>query len=632
MATESVRDLITRLIFKVDKRSQDTAERAGDETKKAGEKAAEGWTAFSAQIGLAIGGLQKMGGIARGVFTSLITSMTDATDKAAKTARAVGVTVGELQELNFAAQLSGGSANDVTKILGQLAKAGREASIGTKTFKDAFAELGVQVTGADGKLRSTKDLLGDVSDTFKGMKDGSEKTAIAMKLFGRAGAKMIPFLSEGRAGLAKMAGQARRLGVVLSKEAAKKAERFTDAMFVAGEAVKGIRNKIAVALLPTLSRMFEGFALWISDSERVAKVTDGIKLAARLLGSVLATLAARQIAALAAGFGGMIVRAGAAVVALFRLSAAQARVAITTRLLSGAFRLLAASGVLIIAAALADLFKLATGKESVIGEALGEEGAADLGTTLQEIGGAFKTLLKEIAPALAEIIKAIAPLIPPLAKVLGFLAKILAIIVKGIIQAVKFVIRQFIALGKVIGRIAKFFRSAWDATFGAIIAKIGEWIEALGGVKRIAAILAIPFKIIGVIVDGIKSSLQTVIDFFKDAIDLAARLAGKEFGAKVKRLKVERPPTGAPVPAPATREITTNSPTSAGGVARGLAPAGRGGGTVNQANQTTTNVTVSGAGDPAAVASKVAAKVAAIQKDSQDTQLRQAMANIRSGR
>jgi phage-related protein len=555
-----------------------------------------------------------MGGIAGRVFRSLITSMTDATDKAAKTARAVGVTVGQLQELNFAAQLSGGSANDVTKILSQLAKAGREAQIGTKTFKDAFADLGVEVTDSQGRLKSTTDLLGDVSDRFQTMQDGSEKTALAMKLFGRTGARMVPFLSEGRSGLAKMAKEANRLGIVMSDQAAKRSERFTDAMLRAKSAVQGIRNRIAVAMLPTLNRLLEGFALWLSDGERVAKMLRVIKLAASVLGSVLATLAARQIAGLIAGFGGMIARAGAAVVALFRLSGAQARVAVTTKLLAGAFKVLAASGVLIIAAAVADLFKLATGKESVIAKALGEEGAADLGKTLKEIGGVFKTLLKELAPALAEILKAIAPLIPPLAKILGFLGKILAVLVKGIIKAVKFVIRLFARLGKVIGNVANFFRSVWDSTVGAVISKVREWISALGGVKRVVEVIAIPFKIIGVIVDGIKASLRTVIDFFKDAIDLAARLAGTEFGAKVKRLDVGGAPTA--------------SPTSPGGVARGLAPAGSGG-TVNQTNQNTTTVNVQGAGDPQAVANRVAATVAASQKEAQNAQLRQAMANIR---
>lgn len=615
MAAESVRDLITRLIFKVDDKSQDTAEKAGEEVKQAGEKSAEGWAAFSGKIGLAIQGLKELGGIASGVFKSLVTAMTDATDKAAKTARAVGVTVGELQELNFAAQLSGGSANDVTKILGQLAKAGREASKGTKTFVEAFGDLGVTATDAQGNLKTTNELLGDVTDRFKGMKDGSEKTAIAMKLFGRSGAKMIPFLSEGREGLAKMAAEARRLGIVLSDQSAKKAERFTDAMLRAKSAVQGIRNRIAVAMLPALNRMLEGFAIWLSDGERVAKMMTVIKLAAQVLGSVLATLAARQIAGLVAGFGAMIVRAGVAVVGLFRLSAAQTRVAITTKLLAGAFKVLAASGVLIIAAAIADLFKLATGKESVIAKALGEEGAADLGKTLKEIGGVFKTLLKELAPALAEILKAIAPLIPPLAKILGFLGRILAVIVKGIVRGLKWVIGAFRDIGSMVGRIASGMQSAWDATIGAMVKAVGWLGDKLGFLGKIAKVIALPFRAVKAVIDGIKDAWQWIVDRW-DRVKSALGISS--FTARAQRIET-----------PATAASAAASPTSAGGVARGLAPAGRGG-AVTQNNQNTTTVNVSGAGDPQAVANRVAATVAATQKESQESLLRHMMANVKA--
>ncbi|MEE9481209.1 MAG: phage tail tape measure protein [Kiloniellales bacterium] len=618
MAAESIRDLITRLIFKVDPKSVGDAEAAGEDVKKGGEQAAEGWAAFSAKIGLAIQGLRELGGIAGGVFKSLITNMTDATDKAAKTARAVGVTVGQLQELNFAAELSGGSANDVTKILGQLAKAGREATKGTKTFVEAFADLGVKAEDSQGKLRPTMELLGDVSDRFKGMTDGSEKTALAMKLFGRSGAKMIPFLSEGRSGLAKMAKEANRLGIVLSEGAAKKSERLTDAMLRAKSAVQGVRNRIAVALLPTLNNMLEGFALWASDSERVAKVLGVVKLAASVLGSVLATLAARQVVGIVAGFGAMILRAGAAVVAFFRLSAAQARVAITTRLLAGAFKLLAASGVLIIAAAIADLFKLATGKESVIAKALGEEGAADLGKVLQEIGGAFKTLLKELAPALAELLKAIAPIIPPIAKVLGFLVKILAVIVKGIIKAIKFVVRQFRGLGRVAGRVVGFISGVWDSLVSGMISGMETVLGPILAIKdAFFAVVQFVRKVWAAMVEFIIGLGKKIKNVVIKTINPAAKLFGidLEKDLKAPEARVRRLAVG-------------SSPTSAGGVAQGLAPTGRGG-AVTQNNQNTTTVNVSGAGDPQAVANRVAATVAASQKEAQEAQLRQAMANLK---
>ena len=55
------------------------------------------------------------------------------------------------------------------------------------------------------------------------------------------------------------------------------------------------------------------------------------------------------------------------------------------------------------------------------------------------------------------------------------------------------------------------------------------------------------------------------------------------------------------------------------------------GNVVNQANQSATTINVSGAGDPQAVADRVASTLAAKQQATQEAQLRQAMANLRGG-
>ena len=42
-----------------------------------------------------------------------------------------------------------------------------------------------------------------VADAFKKMPDGAEKAGLAMKLFGKSGADLIPLLNEGADGLTK---------------------------------------------------------------------------------------------------------------------------------------------------------------------------------------------------------------------------------------------------------------------------------------------------------------------------------------------------------------------------------------------------------------------------------------------
>ncbi len=81
------------------------------------------------------------------------------------------------------------------------------AKAGSDETQKAFSKLGVKITDAHGKLRGADDVLFDISDKFKEMPDGVEKSAMAMQLFGKAGKGMIEMLSEGKEGIEELANE-----------------------------------------------------------------------------------------------------------------------------------------------------------------------------------------------------------------------------------------------------------------------------------------------------------------------------------------------------------------------------------------------------------------------------------------
>ncbi|OZB14331.1 MAG: hypothetical protein B7X58_08110, partial [Marinobacter sp. 34-60-7] len=88
------------------------------------------------------------------------------------------------------------------------------------------------------------DVFKDIADRFSEMEDGSAKTALAVEIFGRAGAKLIPLLNSGSSGLSDMASEARRLGISFGEDAAKAAEEFNDNLTRLGKPLQGIGNLI----------------------------------------------------------------------------------------------------------------------------------------------------------------------------------------------------------------------------------------------------------------------------------------------------------------------------------------------------------------------------------------------------
>jgi hypothetical protein len=92
----------------------------------------------------------------------------------------------------------------------------------------ALNALGVSATDVHGQIRPTEQVLLDLADKFSAMPDGADKAALAVKLFGKEGLAIIPFLNQGREGITALMEEAQRLGLVMSEDVARASEVFND--------------------------------------------------------------------------------------------------------------------------------------------------------------------------------------------------------------------------------------------------------------------------------------------------------------------------------------------------------------------------------------------------------------------
>lgn len=174
----------------------------------------------------------------------------EAADAAGKAAQTAGVSVEAYTSLAYAADLAGVSNESLSKSLLFLNKA-------ISSNADAFKDLGVSVTGSSGQLRKADDVLLELADAFAKMEDGPRKAELATKLFGKAGADLIPFLNAGRAGISALTAEAARLGVVIDSETAAAAEQFNDNITRMQKATQGLTLQLAKEFLPVLSELAE---------------------------------------------------------------------------------------------------------------------------------------------------------------------------------------------------------------------------------------------------------------------------------------------------------------------------------------------------------------------------------------
>lgn len=208
-------------------------------------------TAIAAGIGL-----EKIIEKAFGALTHAVKQGIQQADQFGKAAQKFGVPVEHLSALSLAASLSDVSMETLGKSLGKLSKTMVEsAAKPTSEAANAFKALGVSVVDSSGKIKPTETVLSDIAGKFEGLKDGAGKTAVAMALFGRGGAELIPMLNSGKAGLKGMTDEAAQLGLVITNQTAKSAEAFNDNLTRLSKVKDGIILQVTARMLPALQNL-----------------------------------------------------------------------------------------------------------------------------------------------------------------------------------------------------------------------------------------------------------------------------------------------------------------------------------------------------------------------------------------
>ncbi|CAJ0696426.1 phage tail protein [Ralstonia mannitolilytica] len=223
-------------------------------------------------------------------LTAMVKSAIDTGDALDEMSQRVGVSVETLSVWKPAAEQSGVSGESFEKGLRKLSTTMLEAATGSEDAARGFSAVGVEFKSQDGTLRATDQVLLDLAERFKAMPDGAEKTALAVQLFGKSGAELIPFLNQGRDGINELAAEMQALGVQMSSETAAQAGNFNDALDKLKLATTSIGNQIIASLLPALNDMAGGMVESAKQGGTLRVILDGVVLVLKTLALGAATV------------------------------------------------------------------------------------------------------------------------------------------------------------------------------------------------------------------------------------------------------------------------------------------------------------------------------------------------------
>ena len=237
----AVMDALLRI--KADVQGEGQVQRLGTALGGLNKTAAQvsgGFRGLAGAAGNVVGGLQALLPLASGAgLVALAQKSIDTGDKLFDMSQKTGVAVEQLSRLSKAGKLTGVDLDQISKSIVKFSR----ALIDGKA-DGALKELGVSSTDASGKLRATDQIILDIADKFAKMPDGAQKTALAMQLFGKAGADMVPLLNMGRQEIEKFTG--------MSAKFAEQADRTSDSMIKMQAKIGAIGGMVAQILMPAM--------------------------------------------------------------------------------------------------------------------------------------------------------------------------------------------------------------------------------------------------------------------------------------------------------------------------------------------------------------------------------------------
>ena len=242
---------------------------------------------------VAINAAQLFGSIASAAanyarsLAGLVASTTETVSSQNDLATRLGLTYGELAGLSFAGSLVGVSMDTIGAAMTRAQVAFANAANGSRTATAAFQAIGLSV--ADLNNLSAEQQFEAIAQAISQLPTEAERAAAAVRIFGRAGAQLLPLFQEGAAGIQAAREEADRFGLTLTNAQSGNIDAMGDAFDRAQAAITGVIQQIVAYLAPAIENVTTQFTNLVGNiggANIGQAIGDGILQGARFLAGI----------------------------------------------------------------------------------------------------------------------------------------------------------------------------------------------------------------------------------------------------------------------------------------------------------------------------------------------------------
>lgn len=215
-----------------------------------------------------------------GGFAKAAKSSAEYGDNVDKMSQKIGISAESYQKWDYVMQRAGTSVDNLKMGMKTLSKQAESNS-------ESFQKLGI--SQEEVASLSQEELFNKTIQGLADMEAGTERTALASELLGRAGADLGPLLNQGSAAIQEQMEIAERYGMVMPDAAVKASAAFQDSMTTMQMTFTGLKNRLMGEFLPSITQVTDGLAMMFAGDydEGMAKIDEGINAFVQNINNIL---------------------------------------------------------------------------------------------------------------------------------------------------------------------------------------------------------------------------------------------------------------------------------------------------------------------------------------------------------
>lgn len=228
-------------------------------------KAVKGLGLYSVAVKAALGGVMAFTG-----------SVLKSADAQVQLSNNTGVSIERIQELGYAAAMSGSSAGALEQSI-----AGLNSSIGkaTRNGSAEFSRLGLSIRNSNGEIKNADEVLSEVGEKFRSLNISmSEQQTIAGSL--GIDVSLVQMLNKTSGEMAAMTSKARAFGLITSEQK-KHISAFNTSVTTLKFGFQSIWRQLSVALAPIMTDIVNKFTAFLMANKELIK--EGLEKLAKVL-------------------------------------------------------------------------------------------------------------------------------------------------------------------------------------------------------------------------------------------------------------------------------------------------------------------------------------------------------------